>query len=181
MITDQDRGHQARLSLESFDLFCRRYLPVLERYLVALTSDSSWARDVAQDAMMAACDRWDDLLTYERPDAWLFKVATRRLRVLEAQARERWLPGDPGDGRQAEVADTWVSDHSGLLAALRALPRRQAEVIGLHFLGGYSMAETAAITGVGAGTASTHLRRGLDSLRRQHSGRPVGAGADVRG
>jgi hypothetical protein len=42
--------------------------------------------------MMIALDKWDDLLTFERPDSWVFKVATRKLRRLEAQARARY-PG----------------------------------------------------------------------------------------
>ncbi|HSZ44467.1 MAG TPA: hypothetical protein VK823_03970 [Streptosporangiaceae bacterium] len=42
--------------------------------------------------MMIALDKWDDLLTYERPDSRVFKVATRKLRRLEAQARARY-PG----------------------------------------------------------------------------------------
>ena len=57
------------------------------------TSDLlGWAEEVADDAMMIALDKWDDLLTYERPDSRVFKVATRKLRRLEAQARERY-PG----------------------------------------------------------------------------------------
>src|ERR1700722_15414048 len=94
---EQDSGHQARLSLASFELFYRRYLPVLLRYLVSQARDSSWALDITQDAMLAAWDNWDDLLTYDRPDAWLFRVATRKLRRLEARARERcWLPENLG-------------------------------------------------------------------------------------
>jgi RNA polymerase sigma factor (sigma-70 family) len=167
---EQDSGHQARLSLASFELFYRRYLPVLLRYLVSQARDTSWALDIAQDAMLAACDNWDDLLTYDRPDAWIFKVATRQLRRLEAQARERcWLPENLGHGEDVQLVattDPWVSEHRELVAALRALPRRQAEVIGLHLLVGYPTAETALILACGEGTVRTQLRRGLAELRR---------------
>ncbi len=167
--SDQDSGHQARLTLASFDLFYRRYLAVLFRYLVSQARDSSWALDIAQDAMAAACDNWDDLLTYDRPDSWLFTVATRRLRRLEARARERcWLSehqGDVADVRLAAATDPWASEHRDLILALRALPRRQAETIGLHLLAGYSVADTATILAIGEGTVRTALRRGLAALR----------------
>lgn len=169
MTTSHPAGHQARLSLVSFDLFYRQHLPVLTRYLISQAGDSDWAVQIAQDAMQAACDTWDDLLTCDRPDAWLFTVATRMLRRLEARARERCqLPEGretAGDLAVAALADSWVCEHLELIAALRGLPRRQAEVIGLHFLAGYQVAEAAGILGIGEGTAKTHFRRGLASLR----------------
>jgi predicted RNA polymerase sigma factor len=90
----QDNGHQARLSLTSFDVFYRCHLPVLVRYLIVCAADSGWAAEIAEDAMIAACDHWDELLTADRPDCWLFLVATRRLRRLEARARESGRPED---------------------------------------------------------------------------------------
>jgi RNA polymerase sigma-70 factor, ECF subfamily len=170
---DRSAGQQARLSLVSFDLFGRRYLPALTRYLISQAGDSDWASQIAQESMQAARDNWDDLLTFNRPDVWLFTVATRKLRRLEARARERgWPPEDLGvsaDLAMTALTDSWVGDHLELLAALRALPRRQAEVIGLHYLAGYQVAEAAGILGIGEGTARTHLRRGLVSLGRPGS------------
>lgn len=171
--SDLDRGHQARLSLASFDLFYKQHLPVLVRYLISQAQDSRWAEDIAQDSMIAACDKWDDLLTVDRPDSWLFKVATRKLRRLEAHARERcWLPEVPSssdDLLAAAVADTWVSDHLELIAALRSLPRRQGEVIGLHFLCAYPIADAAPILGISEGAVQTHLHRGLENLRKHQA------------
>jgi DNA-binding CsgD family transcriptional regulator len=62
-----------------------------------------------------------------------------------------------------------VPHNSDLVAALRSLPRRQAEVISLHYLGDYTVAETAEILGIAKSTASHHHRRGLERLRQlQH-------------
>jgi RNA polymerase sigma factor (sigma-70 family) len=173
----QDGGHQARLSLASFDVFYRRYLPVLMRYLICQARDSGWAPRIAQDAMIAACDKWDDLLTYDRPDFWLFMVGTRRLRRLEARARERcWLSEDieSTDDQQIVAAiDPWVGEHRGLIAAMRSLPRRQAEAVGLHYLAGYSVPDTATILHVSEWTARTQLRRGLDALATSRSPGPA--------
>jgi RNA polymerase sigma factor (sigma-70 family) len=50
---------------------------------------------------------------------------------------------------------------------LRTLPKRQRQVIALRYLTGLPEGEVADVLGVSAGTASTHLRRGLDALRRR--------------
>jgi RNA polymerase sigma factor (sigma-70 family) len=167
-----DRGHQARMCLESFDKFYKLYQPRLVRFLKSQASDTGWAEEVADDAMMAAWDKWDDLLTCERPDSWLFMVATRKLRQLEARARERCcldedLASSEGDLRLAAATDEWVEDHIDLIAGLRSLPRRQCEVIGLYYLVGYTLPETAQILGIQESAAEKHLNRGLESLRQR--------------
>jgi DNA-directed RNA polymerase specialized sigma24 family protein len=170
---EQDSGREARLSLASFDVFCRRYLPVLVRFLISQARDSAWALEIAEDAMVAACDKWDDLLTFDRPDSWIFMIAIRRLRRLEARARERCLLSEgPGgaDSQLAAVTDSWVSDHGDVIAAVRDLPRRHAEVVGLCYLAGYTVEDASVILGIGVGTARTHLRRGLEALSHYGSG-----------
>jgi RNA polymerase sigma-70 factor (ECF subfamily) len=72
----------------------------------------------------------------------------------------------------AAVTDVWVENHVDLIAAMRDLPRRQCEVILLHFFGGYTLNETAQILDVAEGTVKTHLDRGLKALR-QHEGAPT--------
>jgi RNA polymerase sigma factor (sigma-70 family) len=170
-------GHQARVCLESFEKFYKFYQPRLVRYLTSQASDTNWAEEVADDTMMAAWNKWDHLLTYERPDSWLFMVATRKLRQLEARARERCclkedLASSDIDLRLAAVTDEWIEDHMDLIAGLRALPRRQCEVIGLHYLVGYTLPETAQILGMRNCVASEHLTRGLKALR-QHQNIPA--------
>jgi RNA polymerase sigma-70 factor (ECF subfamily) len=162
-------GSDARLALSSFPEFYRQSWPRLVRCLIAQATDTHWAEDVAQDAMLAAMEKWDQLLTYDRPDAWLFKVAIRRLRRMEAQGRERCLLPDEesavGDLGVAAAIDSWVGDHIDLIAAIRSLPRRQAEVIVVHSLADYTLAETAEILGMCEATAKTHLRRARERLQ----------------
>ena len=119
--------------------------------------------------MIAACERWDDLLNYERPDAWLFKVAIRKLRRAEAGAKERSKRERLANADQQssvtveESADTRLY----LAAALTALPTRQAKVISLRFLSGYTAAETAQILGLTEAAVSAIQRRGLEVLRQK--------------
>jgi RNA polymerase sigma factor (sigma-70 family) len=48
--------------------------------------------------------------------------------------------------------------------ALRALPRRQREVLALRYYLDLSEAEIAATLGISAGSVKTHAHRGLDAL-----------------
>lgn len=168
--TSTDRAQMARMSMTSFDTFFTTHWPYLVRYLKSQANNSRFAEDAALKAMIAADDKWDDLLTYDRPDCWLIKVATRMLRRLEAQARrDGWLCEDAeasGDLRIEALRDDWVDDHIALIAAVRSLPRRQCEVIGLHYLCDYTIADTARILGMPVGTVKAHLNAGLNGLRR---------------
>jgi RNA polymerase sigma factor (sigma-70 family) len=180
-----DRGHQARaLCMAGFDAFYMFYRTRLVRFVKVQGSNASWAEDVADDTMMAALDKWDFLLTYDRPDSWLFKVASRKLRQLEAQARRHCylkedLASSSSDLKIAAAQDEWVADHLDLITGMRSLPRRQCDVIALHHFGGYSIRETAQILEIKVATVKTHLYRGLQALR-QHQGAPAAAGLTGR-
>jgi RNA polymerase sigma-70 factor (ECF subfamily) len=163
------RGYHARLAVTSFPDFYRQWWPPLVRCLITQASDTRWAQQIAHDTMLAARDNWERLLTFERPDAWLFKMAIRALRRLEARARDRGqLPDDTGtaalDLGLAAAADDWVAGHLDIVAAIRALPRRQAEVMQLHGLCRYSMAETGEILGIAETAAGEHYSRGRQRL-----------------
>jgi RNA polymerase sigma-70 factor (ECF subfamily) len=171
-----ERGRQARLSLVSFPTFYKQYYPLLVRILVSQSCDTRWAEDVAQDTMLAAYSKWEELLGYERPDSWLFKVAIRRLRRIEAKIRrERPYPDGvlsaTRDLGLAAAEDNWVNDHLEVVAGVRALPRRQAEVIALHFLADYTLEETADLLGISLSSVKTHKQRGLESLKKQGDSR----------
>jgi RNA polymerase sigma factor (sigma-70 family) len=157
--------------MTSFPDFYRQWWPPLVRCLISQASDTRWAEDVAQEAMLTARDNWERLLTFERPDAWLFKVAIRTLRRLEARAREQCLLPDDngaatGDLVVAAAMDDWVADHLDLVAALRSLPRRQGEVAVLHGLAGYTFAEAGQILGIAEPTAKKHFQRARERLQQ---------------
>jgi len=158
----------------SFEKFFEFYWPRLVRYLKSQANNVSWAEDVADEAMIAVWDKWESLLTFDRPDSYLFTVAIHRLRRLEARAREDCcldedLASTQRNLRIAAIDDKWVADHLDLVAALQSLPRRQSEVLCLHYLCGYTLAETAQILRIGEGTVKKHLHRGLESIRQHHA------------
>ena len=123
------------------------------------------AEDLAQDAFAAAHRRWSRLVAYDEPAAWVRRVVTNRA----VSPRRRWAAETRallrfGARRDAGIAEVLAVVDDELWAAVRALPRRQAQVIALVYLEDRSVAETATVLGCGEGTAKTHLRRARASL-----------------
>jgi RNA polymerase sigma factor (sigma-70 family) len=113
----------------------------------------------------------------------MFKTAIRMLRTRESRARDYCfldedLASAAGDLLVTAACDEWVNDHLELITAMRALPRRQCEVIALRYLADYTISEIGQILGVDQGTVKKHLSRGLENLR--HS-RHITPPASTRG
>jgi len=154
-------------SAESFeDFYLKEYLPVVG--LAYALSGSRWgAEDLAQEAFLAAHSDWDRISTYDRPGAWVRRVVANlsvsafRRRVAEAKALSRIA-----FGQNATVPDLVAGDPE-FWAAIRGLPRRQAQVVALHYLEDRSIAEIAEILDVTNGTVKRHLHDGRMALARR--------------
>ncbi len=143
---------------EGFDELYGSTREDLVRQLYALTGDVGTARDLVQEAFIRAWARWDKVGGYDRPEAWVRKVAYRlavdgwrrdRRTVLRADVATAPRPG-PGEGE--------------LLAALLELPKREREAIVLHHIAGLSVEETAAELKAPVGTVKSWLFRGREHL-----------------
>jgi RNA polymerase sigma-70 factor (ECF subfamily) len=154
-------------SPESFeDFYLREYLPVVG--LAYALSGSRWgAEDLAQEAFLAAHREWDRISTFDRPGAWVRRVVANlsvsgfRRRVAEAKALARIAFG------QAEAVPDLAAGDPEFWAAVRALPRRQAQVVALHYLEDRPVAEVAEILDVTHGTVKRHLYDGRAALARR--------------
>ena len=160
----------ARINLSSPEEFFSSCWPWLLHILLSQASDSGLAEEAAAETITTGARKWNDLVTFERPDSWLYKVATRRLRRMEAQARAHGClaedrPGIEADLRLVSASDEWVAHNVDLVRAMRLLPRRQAEVLALRCLGDFSERETAEILGVTEGTVKTQLSRARNKIR----------------
>jgi RNA polymerase sigma-70 factor (ECF subfamily) len=168
---DRDAASRAsKINLSSQDEFFRSCWPWLLRILLSQASDSGLAEEAAQDTIVTALDRWDDLVTFERPDSWLYLVAIRRLRRMEEQARNQGCLAEDRVAIEADLrlvcaSDEWVAQNLDLVTAMRLLPRRQAEVLALRCLGDFTERETAEILAVSEGTVKTQLCRARKKLR----------------
>jgi RNA polymerase sigma-70 factor (sigma-E family) len=152
---------------DDFDAFFRREYRALVGLAVVLTGDRAAAEDLAQDALLAAHRKWDQLGDYDDPGAWVRRVVAnrsastwrRRTRELRAVTRlgqqraEYVLPLEPPD------AEFWD--------AVRALPTRQAQCVALRYLEDRDIGEIATILQIAAPTVRVHLHEGRTTLARR--------------
>ena len=131
-------------------------------------SGSRWAaEDLAQDAFLAAHDRWDRISAYDQPGAWVRRVVANRSissvrkRRSEAKALVRVAFGE----RPAlpEIS----TDGGEFWDAVRSLPRRQAQVVALFYLEDRPVAEIAEVLEIAPGTVKKHLFDGRQALARR--------------
>lgn len=145
---------------EVFDELFRRAVRLARR----IVGDSASAEDIAAEAMARAYARWPQIHALPWRDGWVLRVTTN-LAIDTARIRSRPWKSQIIESH-ADGADA-VAVQLALLAALRALPRRQREAIGLRYLADFGEAEVAETLGVSAGTVKTHLHRGVATLRRR--------------
>lgn len=151
-------------SAESFDLFYQREFPLMVNIAYAVSGSRMAAEDLAQEAMIAAYRRWDEVGALERPGGWVRRVVLNRAasayhrRRAEARALLRLAPlrGTPPAPLESGTAAFWN--------AVRRLPRRQAQAIVLHYLEDSSVAEIAAVMECAENTVKVHLHRGRQAL-----------------
>ena len=123
--------------------------------MLLLTGRVGVAEELAQDAFVAAHQRWSTVGAYDDPGAWVRRVAVnratslRRRTVTELARRVRLVHHD------TEPA----SPDPELWAAVRALPLRQRQVLAMVVLDDRPVAECAAALGCGEATVRTHLHR----------------------
>ena len=149
--------------VESFDGFYAREYRMLVALAYALTGSQGHAEDVAQEAMLAAYRRWDEVSRLDAPHAWVRRVCANisvsfvRRRMVEARGLLTMRR------RHSEV-DLMEDDDATFWAEVRRLPRRQAQCVVLLYVYGCTVAEVAQVLGCSDGSVKTHLSRARGKL-----------------
>jgi RNA polymerase sigma-70 factor (ECF subfamily) len=140
---------------QEFDQFFRETCPRLVGQAFVYTGSFAQGQDLAHEALARAWQLWDQVRTYDSPEAWtrkvLFNLATsewRRARVR--RDRSEALP--PVEGPDVEAV--------ALAEALRTLPVTQRHAIVLHDAVGIPVADIAKELEVPEGTVRSWLTRG---------------------
>jgi RNA polymerase sigma-70 factor (ECF subfamily) len=143
-----------------FEDFYREHRDGLWGLCYLATLDAETAADACQEAMMRAWDRWD-ALAGQAPLAWVRQVGLNLCRSWwrRTQRELRLLP------RVLEFRSAVEPVDVDLVMALRRLPRRQREAVGLRYWGDLSVAECAQVMGVSVGSVNQHLARARASLQ----------------
>jgi len=143
------------------DLYASSFARLVGQVTV-VTADRDAAEEAVQEAFGRLWKQWESLASYDRPEAWVRRVAInlaisrwRRVRRL------RPLGERPGAARE----DDGALRHD-VQRALRTLPVRQRHALLLHHVVGLPVADVAREMGAPEGTVKSWLFRGREALQR---------------
>jgi RNA polymerase sigma factor (sigma-70 family) len=162
--------------------------------LARVTGDVGLAEDLAQDALVAALERWPSSGVPDNPGAWLTAVARRRYvdgvrrqvgferRVAEI-GRELAVTGNQAENPMEEIEfDTQVEDDVLRLiftACHPVLPRDGRVALTLKLVGGLSTEQIARSFLVPVPTMAARITRAKKSLREARVAFEVPVGAEL--
>ena len=143
------------------DFFRAEYETVL-RAMYLLTGDRYQAEDLAQDAFVKACERWDRVRRMDNPTGYLYRTAVnahkstvRRLRVSARRALTL-QPTDP-------ISES--DDRDWIRRALAGLPASQREAVVLVEWLGLTDVEAGHVLGISPGAIRVRISRARTLLR----------------
>jgi RNA polymerase sigma-70 factor (ECF subfamily) len=146
---------------EFTDLYASSFARLVGQVTV-VTADREAAEDAVQEAFGRLWRQWESVRTYDKPEAWVRRVAinvaisrwrrVRRLRPL-AEAARKAREDDAVTGPDVQ-------------RALRTIPVKQRHALLLHHVVGLPVADVAQEMGVPEGTVKSWLFRGRETLQR---------------
>jgi RNA polymerase sigma-70 factor (ECF subfamily) len=153
-----------------FEYFYLQEYPRVVALVYALSGSRMGAEDIAQEAFLRAYRDWDRIGSYEHQAAWVRRVAANlatsglRRRLVEVHALTRLA------GRREPAVDPMPAENAEFWAAVRALPRRQAQAVALYYFEDLSIQQTATVLGCTEGTVKAHLAKARRALARRLQG-----------
>src|SRR5262245_35498959 len=115
-----------------FEDFFRDEYPRLVPMLHVLTGDRHRAEDLAQEALLRAQRDWRRISRYDRPGAWVRRVALHAAsNASRGRGREARALGRVG---VAEATTELPPVDEGLWRAVRELPEQQRWAVALHYV-----------------------------------------------
>ncbi len=154
----------------AFGELVRRHGSSVRALVRRMGAEPSTADDVAQDAFIAAFERIGEFRGDGAFSAWVRRIAARlyakraRRRLEESAASEADEAGGPGEGAAAARLD--------LDAALATLSEGERMCVSMCYGAGLTHAEAAEALGAPVGTVKSHVKRGLEKLRRRLGAAP---------
>lgn len=156
--------------MDDFQTGLVELLPRLRRFARVLRTRDADAQDLVQQTVERALASRSKFKAGTRLDSWAFTIM-RRLAIDEGRSILRWgkvvraedntivLVADVGQADEALRADAMA-----VREAIHALPDDQRQAVALVLIEGFSYAEAAEVLGVPAGTLTSRLVRGRQSL-----------------
>jgi RNA polymerase sigma-70 factor (ECF subfamily) len=167
-----------------FGELVRRHGSPVRALLRRMGADPASADDVAQDAFLTAFEQIAEFRGEGTFQSWVKRIAARAWlkRVRKAARLDlRVAPLDEDEGAEG-LTESDQAARIDLDEALKALQPAERLCVSLCYGGGLSHSEVANALNTPLGTVKSHVKRGLDKLRRRLApGREFGAAETVNG
>ena len=141
------------------EIFVAEFTAV-ERTVFLIVHDRELAKELTQDAFVALLKAWQKVSRYDRPGAWVRRVAIRlAIRALhsnESRSRAERRATEPPVTASPRDLDVW--------RAIRTLPGQQRAAVALFYLEDRPVHDVADMLGCSPKTARVHLFRARQRL-----------------
>jgi RNA polymerase sigma-70 factor (sigma-E family) len=145
-----------------FAQFFRAEYQTLLRAMYLITGDRHQAEELAQDAFVKACERWERIRDMQNPTGYLYRTAVNAhrsaLRRIAVAARHVFV-------HQERDPISATDDRDRIRRALATLPAGQRHAIVLVEWLGMTDAEAGDVLGVSAGAVRVRISRARAALR----------------
>lgn len=150
------------VSKDGFVELYEREFAVVAHAAYQIVWSPSRAQEIAQDAFTVAFSRWPEVSNFDRPGAWVRRVAIN----LALKARRR-LDRETVDEHDRSCDDDTgnVDDRATLAEAISSLPDQQRLAVVLHYFHDLPLADVADSLGCALNTVKVHLHRARHNLR----------------
>ncbi len=154
----RNRGMSKR---EFEDFYLANRTPCFRALCVTVPSFAE-AEELVAEGFTRAYANWNTVRKHPAPSAWVVRTALNL-------HRDNWRKRNTSKRHLVAVSESYEDQSEmldpALLRQLKQLPEQQLLVIVHRVLLDLSTEQTAIAMGIASGTVSTHLKRGLASLR----------------
>jgi RNA polymerase sigma-70 factor (ECF subfamily) len=138
----------------AYTWFFRAEFPKVVRTVYVILHDRGGAEDIAQEAFVQLLPRWRKVSRYDRPEAWVRRVAIRMaVRASRRAAMRSHLEATADPPAERSPADIDLAN------AVAALPPQQRAAVVLFYFEDQPISEIADILGCAPSTAKVHLHK----------------------
>lgn len=148
--------------------FCAASYPQLVGALSLYVGDRHVAEELAQEALLRACQQWPKVSALESPGGWTWRVATN---LANSHFRRRRVARRAQRRMESRTDVSYIDPDGGDAVAIRravaALPERQRSAFVLRHVQELTVEETAAQMGASADAVRSLTKRAAATLRGQ--------------
>ncbi|HEX9037759.1 MAG TPA: RNA polymerase sigma factor [Ktedonobacterales bacterium] len=163
------------VSSAAFEPFFREYERAVYACLWRLTGDAQTARDLTQETFIRAWQHFEQARDYERPLAWLLRIATNlAITTFQRESSRRAVSTDAlsmEDMPSRSDPTRGLAERDLVQRTLLELPANQRAALVLREVYGFSCEEIGSMLGIGRDAVKMALFRGREGFRRRYLGK----------